>query len=61
MATRRGGSRPFLSCEEYRPDDLVDQVRRAEEAGFDELHVAPVGPYHAEMIEFYRKEILPRV
>ena len=30
----------FLSCEEYTPDQLLDQARRAEEAGFDALWIS---------------------
>ena len=30
----------FLSCEEYRPADLVRQARLAEEAGFDALWIS---------------------
>jgi G6PDH family F420-dependent oxidoreductase len=37
----------------------VDQVRTYQEAGFDELYVAPVGPHYLEMIDMYAAEILP--
>jgi G6PDH family F420-dependent oxidoreductase len=30
----------FLSCEEYGPDELIDQARRAEEAGFESLWIS---------------------
>ena len=30
----------FLSCEEYTPDQLIDQARRAEQAGFDALWIS---------------------
>ena len=30
----------FLSCEEYRPADLINQARMAEEAGFDSLWIS---------------------
>ena len=30
----------FLSCEEYAPDQLLDQASRAEEAGFDALWIS---------------------
>lgn len=30
----------FLSCEQYGPRDLVDQARRAEDAGFDRLWIS---------------------
>ncbi len=30
----------FLSCEEYTPEQLLDQARRAEQAGFDALWIS---------------------
>ncbi len=30
----------FLSCEEYSPDELVEQARAAQEAGFDSLWIS---------------------
>jgi G6PDH family F420-dependent oxidoreductase len=30
----------FLSCEEYSPADLIDQARRAEDAGFESLWIS---------------------
>jgi G6PDH family F420-dependent oxidoreductase len=30
----------FLSCEEYGPAELIDQARRAEEAGFESLWIS---------------------
>jgi len=30
----------FLSCEEYRPQDLVNQAKMAEQAGFDSLWIS---------------------
>ena len=30
----------FLSCEEYSPAELVDQARRAEDAGFEALWIS---------------------
>ena len=30
----------FLSCEEYAPDELIDQARWAEEAGFESLWIS---------------------
>jgi len=30
----------FLSCEEYRPADLINQARMAEQAGFDSLWIS---------------------
>ena len=30
----------FLSCEEYAPDQIIEQARLAEEAGFDALWIS---------------------
>ena len=30
----------FLSCEEYRPEDLINQAKMAEQAGFDSLWIS---------------------
>jgi G6PDH family F420-dependent oxidoreductase len=30
----------FLSCEQYRPDELIDQAKRAEAAGFEALWIS---------------------
>mgnify|MGYP001756923279 CR=1 FL=1 len=30
----------FLSCEQFGPAELVDQARRAEDAGFDALWIS---------------------
>ena len=30
----------FLSCEEYAPDQLLEQARLAEQAGFDALWIS---------------------
>jgi len=39
----------------------LEQARKYQEAGFDELYVAPVGPHFLEMIDIYANEILPAV
>lgn len=39
----------------------LEQVRKFQEAGFDELYVAPVGPHFLELIDLYAKEVLPTV
>jgi G6PDH family F420-dependent oxidoreductase len=39
----------------------LEQVREYEKAGYDEWYVANMGPHHQEMIEFYGREILPRL
>jgi G6PDH family F420-dependent oxidoreductase len=43
------------------PDPAAHQamVKTYEEAGYDWLYVAAVGPHHRELIELYRDEILP--
>ena len=43
------------------PEAHLEQVREYEKAGYDELYVANMGPHHQAMIEFYGREILPRV
>jgi G6PDH family F420-dependent oxidoreductase len=35
------------------------QLETYRDAGYDELHVANMGPHHQEMIEFYGREVLP--
>lgn len=44
------------------PDPEVhrQQARRYQDAGFDELYVAPVGPHYNYMIDMYAKEVLPQ-
>jgi hypothetical protein len=37
----------------------VEQIEQFEQAGFDELFVANMGPHALEMIEFYGKHVLP--
>jgi G6PDH family F420-dependent oxidoreductase len=41
------------------PKRHVEAVRAYEEAGYDTVYVAPVGPHYAEMIKLYRDEVLP--
>ena len=41
------------------PDAHLAMVKDYEEAGYDTLYVAPVGPHYREMIELYRDKILP--
>jgi G6PDH family F420-dependent oxidoreductase len=43
------------------PADHLQQIRTYEEAGYDELYIANMGPHYVEMIEFYGREILPMV
>lgn len=32
----------FLSCEQYRPAELIDQAKRAEDAGFSSVDLRPL-------------------
>src|SRR5690349_10716169 len=43
------------------PQAHLEQAREYEEAGYDELYVANMGPHHQEMIEFYGREVLPQL
>ncbi|MGN0063970.1 MAG: TIGR03557 family F420-dependent LLM class oxidoreductase [Nocardioides sp.] len=44
-----------------RVEDHVAFLRERAEAGFDEVFVAPMGPYAREMIRAYGREVLPAV
>lgn len=41
------------------PQTHIDVLRRYEEAGVDELFVAPVGPNYREMIDLYARDVIP--
>ncbi|MBB5867669.1 G6PDH family F420-dependent oxidoreductase [Allocatelliglobosispora scoriae] len=45
------------------PDPVkhIAAVRAYQDAGIDELYVAPVGPHYRELIELYAREVLPAV
>jgi hypothetical protein len=43
------------------PAPHLDMVKTYEQAGYDWLYVAAVGPHHRELIELYRDEVLPHV
>ena len=43
------------------PEAHLAQVREYADAGYDELYVANMGPHHQQMIEFYGREVLPRL
>jgi G6PDH family F420-dependent oxidoreductase len=43
------------------PEAHLEQVREYEKVGYDELYVANMGPHHQAMVEFYGREVLPRV
>ncbi|MBO9524215.1 MAG: TIGR03557 family F420-dependent LLM class oxidoreductase [Nocardioidaceae bacterium] len=42
-------------------DRHVAQLRECIDAGFDQVYVANMGPYYADMIEFYGERVLPAV
>jgi G6PDH family F420-dependent oxidoreductase len=39
----------------------LSQIKEYADAGFDELYVANMGPHHEQMIDFYGREVLPRL
>ncbi len=41
------------------PQAHIDAMRRYQEAGTDELFVAPVGPHYQEMISLYERDVIP--
>ena len=41
------------------PKPYLDMINAYEEAGFDELHIAAVGPYYRELIGMLATEVLP--
>jgi G6PDH family F420-dependent oxidoreductase len=41
------------------PDRHRAAIQRYADAGYDEVHVLQIGPRQDEMVEFYRREILP--
>ena len=43
------------------PEDHVDSIREAVEAGYDHVYVHQVGPNQAEFVEFYEDEVFPAV
>jgi hypothetical protein len=43
------------------PEAHLAQVKEYADAGYDELYVANMGPHHQQMIEFYGREVLPRL
>ncbi|WP_433223189.1 TIGR03557 family F420-dependent LLM class oxidoreductase [Dactylosporangium sp. CS-047395] len=40
------------------PAKQAEQLKAYEDAGFDEVYVANIGPHYAELIDLYRKEFL---
>ena len=43
------------------PDRQLAMIEHYEKAGYDEVYVANIGPYHRELCELYAKEVLPRL
>jgi hypothetical protein len=50
----------FLSSEEFDPRELARQARMAEDAGFDEFYIQPIGRDQELFSSTYSNEILPR-
>jgi G6PDH family F420-dependent oxidoreductase len=42
------------------PEEHVAAVQAFVDAGFDEIHVAQIGPDHEGFVDFYAREVLPR-
>lgn len=42
-------------------EEHLEQIKEYEEAGYDALHIANMGPHYEDMIAFYGEEILPRL
>ncbi len=42
------------------PERHVAAIQTYDEAGFDEVYVAQMGPDQRGMIDFYRRQVLPR-
>ncbi|GIE97734.1 hypothetical protein [Paractinoplanes rishiriensis] len=40
------------------PAKHAEQLKAYEDAGFDEVYVADIGPHYRDMIELYRREFL---
>jgi G6PDH family F420-dependent oxidoreductase len=40
------------------PAGHAEQLKKYEQAGFDEVYVANIGPHYAELIDLYRREFL---
>ena len=43
------------------PSQHIEQIQAYEAAGYDELYVANMGPHFLEMIEFYGRDVLPKL
>lgn len=43
------------------PQRQFESIEQYRKAGFDELYVANVGPHYRELIDLYRREVLPQL
>lgn len=43
------------------PQRQLESIEQYAKAGFDELYVANIGPHYRELIDLYRREILPQL
>ena len=50
-------SREAIACGPD-PAKQAARLRQYEDAGFDEVYVANVGPHYAELIDLYKREFL---
>jgi G6PDH family F420-dependent oxidoreductase len=41
------------------PKPHIDGLRQYQEAGYDEVHIAAIGPHFREMIKLYRDDVMP--
>ncbi len=41
------------------PQQHIDGLRKYEQAGFDEVYIAPVGPHYQQMLDLYATHVLP--
>ena len=46
---------------EVPPADVSRVARACEDAGFDEVYVANMGPHYRAMIEAYGRDVLPQL
>ncbi|ELY36682.1 G6PDH family F420-dependent oxidoreductase [Natronorubrum tibetense GA33] len=43
------------------PQDHIDSIKQAVDAGYDHVYVHQIGPEQEPAIEFYEEEVLPSV
>ena len=41
------------------PRRHIDAIHQFQDAGVDELYVAPIGPHYRDMISLYAKDVIP--